>query len=87
MKAKHSTLLLCIPKLTVVAAAAEVEVQDVVMEIGGLVEGVTIKIIASLEHQKMDKSLKVEGLVAIEDEIEAVEIFERIPPVVVMSMW
>jgi hypothetical protein len=71
----------------VVAAAAEVEVQDVVMKTGGVVEGVTIKIITSLEHQKMDRSLKVEGLVARKDDIEAVEIFEKVPLVMVMSIW
>jgi microsomal dipeptidase-like Zn-dependent dipeptidase len=70
-----------------VAATAEVEVQDVFMESGGVVEGVTIKIITSFEHQKMDSSVKVEGLVVIKDDIEAVEIFEKIPLVMVMSMW
>jgi hypothetical protein len=70
-----------------VAAGAEVEVQDVVMETGGMVEGVIVKIITSLEHQKMDMSMKAEGLVAIKDGIEVVEMFEKITLVVVMSMW
>jgi microsomal dipeptidase-like Zn-dependent dipeptidase len=70
-----------------VAAAAEVEVRDVVLESGGVAEGVAIKIITRLEHKKMDRSLKVEGSVAIEDDIEVVEIFEKIPLVMVMSTW
>jgi hypothetical protein len=66
-----------------VAAAAEVEVQDVLI----VVERVNRTIMTSLEHQKMDMPLKEEGLVAIKDNIDAVEIFEKIPLLVVMSMW
>jgi hypothetical protein len=69
-----------------VAAGAEVDIQDVVMETRGMVEGVMIKII-SLEHQKMEMSMKAEGLVTIKDGIEVVEMFEKITLVVVMSMW
>jgi hypothetical protein len=74
-----------IPKLLVVEATAEVDVYDVVMETGRVVEGVPITIMKSLEHQKMDRSLKVEGLVAIQD-VKAVEVFEKISLVVVMLM-
>jgi hypothetical protein len=65
-----------------VVVAAEVEVQDVVVGIGGVVEGVTIKIMTTLVLQKMEMSL-----LAIKDEIEAVEICERIPTVMIMLMW
>lgn len=75
-----------IPKLLVVEATAEVDVYDVVMETGRVVEGVPITIMKSLEHQKMDRSLKVEGLVATQDNVKAVEIFEKISLVVVMLM-
>jgi hypothetical protein len=70
-----------------VAAAAEVVVHDVVLAAGVVLEGVTIKIITSMEYQKMNRPLKVEGLITREDEIETVEIFEKIPLAVVMSMW
>jgi len=64
-----------------------VEVQDLVMETCGIVEGETITIMTSLEHQKKDRSVKKEGLVTIKNDIEAVEVFKKIPLVVVMLMW
>jgi hypothetical protein len=85
-KVKHSTLPY-IAKLLAVAGAAEVEVQGVVVETGGVVEGVTIETVTSLEHEKMDKALKEEGLITIRDKIEAMETGEEIPPVVVTWMW
>jgi hypothetical protein len=85
VKARYNTLQY-IPKPLVVEVAAEVGVQDVIMETGKVVEGITIEVIIQLKKEKMDRAVEVEGLIATEEEIEVVGVGEKIPLVVVMAM-
>jgi hypothetical protein len=75
-----------IPKPLAVEVAAEVGVQDTIMEIGKVVEGIIIEVTSQMKKEKMDKALEVEGLIAIEDEIEVVGVGEKIPPVVLTAV-
>jgi hypothetical protein len=44
-----------ISKFLVLAAPAEVDVQDVIIKGGRVLEGMVLTLVTSLEHQKMDR--------------------------------
>jgi hypothetical protein len=85
VKARSITLQFILKPL-VVEVAAEVGVQDMSMETGKVVDGVTMEGIIWLKKEKMDKAVDVEGLIAIKEEIEVAGVGERIPLVVIMAV-